>query len=382
MFHRLIKPSLSNSFFLFGARGTGKTTWLEGHLQGAHVIDLLEDRWESRYQRSADQLKDDLEALHPRPEWVVIDEVQKVPKLLDTVHRLIEKGRWRFALTGSSARKLKRGSANLLAGRAFKYRLFPLTHAELGKNFVLDDVLNWGSLPKIFSLSESDRTDFLRAYANTYLREEILQEQLVRNGVAFRQFLEVAAQENGKTLNFAKIGRDVGVDLKTAQTFFQILEDTLVGFFLPAFHRSTRKSVRQQPKFYLFDLGVKRALQSELTQRLTPRTSAYGDAFEHFVICEAQRLNHYARRDWNLFHYQTNAGGELDLVLHRGKQTVAVEIKSADAVEPIEVRRMARVAEGIRPSQQFFVSNDTVASEIEGVRCVHWRDFLAWLPTS
>ncbi|MBX7113863.1 MAG: AAA family ATPase [Myxococcaceae bacterium] len=379
MFHRLIKPSFSNSFFLFGARGTGKTTWLEGHLPGAHVIDLLEDRWETRYQRSADQLKADLEALHPRPEWVVIDEVQKVPKLLDTVHQLIEKKRWRFALTGSSARKLKRGGANLLAGRAFEYRLFPLTSVELGKNFVLDDVLNWGSLPKIFSLDALDRADFLRAYASTYLREEILQEQLVRNGVAFRQFLEVAAQENGKTLNFTKIGRDVGVDVKTAQTFFQILEDTLVGFFLPAFHRSTRKSVRQQPKFYLFDLGVKRALQSALNEQLTPRTSGYGDAFEHFVIGEVLRLNHYARSDWNLFYYQTHAGGALDLVLHRGKRTVAVEIKSTDRVDEVEVRRMARVAEGIRSTQRFFVSNDTVASEREGVRCVHWRSFLEWL---
>ena len=382
MFPRNIKASFSNSFFLFGARGTGKTTWLEEHLPQAHVVDLLEDKWEARYLRSPDQLKADLEALSPRPEWVVIDEVQKVPKLLDTVHQLIEKKRWRFALTGSSARKLKRGGANLLAGRAFEYRLFPLTSVELGKTFVLDDVLNWGSLPKIFSLNASDRAEFLRAYASTYLREEILQEQLVRNVIAFRQVLEVAAQENGKALNFAKMGRDVGVDHKTAQTFFQILEDTLVGFFLPAFHRSRRKSDRQQPKFYLFDLGVKRALQSALTEQLTPRTSGYGDAFEHFVICEIHRLNHYARRDWNLFHYQTNAGGELDVVLHRGKQTVAVEIKSTDRIDEVEVRRVARVAEGIRPTKQFFVSNDTVTTEIEGVRCLHWRAFLEWLPVA
>jgi predicted AAA+ superfamily ATPase len=376
MFPRLIKPSLSNSFFLFGARGTGKTTWLATHVPQAYVVDLLEDRWEARYLRSPDLLKADLEAIDPKPRWVVIDEVQKVPRLLDVVHRMIEKGGWKFVLTGSSARKLKRGAANLLAGRAFEYRLFPLTYAELGDTFELDDILQWGSLPKIFALSDADRADFLRAYASTYLREEILQEQLVRNGIAFRQFLEVAAQENGKVLNFSRLARDIGVDHKTAQTFFQILEDTLVGFFLPAFHRSTRKSVKQQPKFYLFDVGVKRALQSALVDRLVPRTSAYGEAFEHFVVCEIVRLNHYARRDYGVYHYQTSAGGELDMVLHRGRETIAIEIKSNDTVDEVEVRRMSRVAQGIRATKRVFLSNDTVATTIEDVQCMHWRTFL------
>lgn len=382
MILRIIKPSKSQSFFIFGARGSGKSTYLKNQFNADfHYINLLEDKWESRYHSTPDLLKNDLAALKPAPKWVVIDEVQKIPKLLDVVHDLIESENYKFILTGSSARKLKRGSANLLAGRAFNYQMFPFTHIELKEQFNLDFVLQWGALPKVFSLQMSaDRAEFLRSYSQTYLKEEILQEQIVRNGTAFRDFLEVAAQENGKALNFTKIAREIVVDTKTAQSFFQILEDTLVGFFLPAFHKSKRKSVKLQPKFYIFDLGVKKAMERSLQQKVVPGTSSYGQAFEHFIICETFRLNSYFRLDYNLSHYQTSAGGELDLILNRSRKVIAIEIKSTDSIDPVEVRKVARIAEGISATKVFFVSKDPVESNIDGVHCLPWRKFFEILP--
>lgn len=374
----MLNHSNSSSFFLFGARGVGKSTYLK-HQFGAdfHYINLLEDTWESRYRSHPDLLISDLQALKSAPTWVVIDEIQKVPKLLDVIHHLIESTNHKFVLTGSSARKLKRGSANLLAGRAFDYRMFPLTFVELGEKFSLDHVLRWGSLPKTFSLSEENRAEYLRSYCQTYLKEEILQEQIVRNGGAFKDFLEVAAQENGKNLNFSKIARDVGVDTKTAQSFFQILEDTLVGFMLPAFHRSKRKSLNQQPKFYIFDLGVKKAMEKSLSDSITEGTSAYGFAFEHFVINEIYRLNNYQRLDYNLSHYQTSGGGEIDLIMHRGRKTLAIEIKSTKSIDPIEVEKLARVAEGVPGSTTYYISQDPIASRVGKVSCLNWKDFLS-----
>ncbi len=376
MIHRIIKISESQSFFIFGARGTGKSTYLKNQFPHSfHYINLLEDKWESRYLKSADLLPQDLLALDPQPKWVVIDEVQKVPKLLDIVHNLIESKNYKFILTGSSARKLKRGMANLLAGRAFNYHMFPFTHLELKEKFNLDFVLQWGALPKVFSLSEEDRNEYLRSYCQTYLKEEILQEQIVRNGLAFRDFLEVSAQENGKSLNFSKIARDIGVDTKTAQSYFQILEDTLLGFFLPAFHRSKRKSTKLQPKFYLFDLGVKKALEKSLQQKVVHGTSTYGHAFEHFLICEIYRLNEYYRLDYGISHYQTSAGGEIDLILHRGRKVIGIEIKSTTTIDSIEVQGLARVAKGIPCSEVYYLSQDNISSKIDGVHCLHYMDF-------
>jgi predicted AAA+ superfamily ATPase len=190
-------------------------------------------------------------------------------------------------LTSSSARKLKRGSANLLAGRAFTYKLFPLTHLELAKQFDLNQALTYGTLPKLLEYEDNnDKVEFLRSYTQTYLREEIQIEQLVRRLNPFRDFLELAAQNNGEILNYTKISRDIGVDHKTVANYYQILEDTLVGFYLPPFHKSVRKRQLESPKFYLFDTGVKRALERSFNIPLNKRSYAYGKAFEHFVILE------------------------------------------------------------------------------------------------
>ncbi len=385
MIPRLIQLPKKESFFLFGPRGTGKTTLLRAALMSgkdgkrpAYYVDLLSEEVYDHYLRQPQLLEAELLALSPRPSIVVIDEVQRLPKLLNTVHRMIEAGRWRFALTGSSARKLKKGAANLLAGRAFTMRLFPLTHLELGAQFDLDEALRWGTLPKLLELgSDTERQRYLRSYVLTYLKEEIVAEQITRRLEPFRQFLEISAQMNGKVINYAAIARDTGVDTKTVQSYFQILEDTLVGFHLPAFHASVRKSQRQAPKFYWFDSGVRRALEDTLDLPSKPGTSYYGELFEHWVILEAMRLNEYHEKGYRLSYYQTYSESEIDLVLSRGRRPpLLVEIKSTDRVDEGTVRASARMRQAFPGSRLMILSRDTVAKKFEGVECLHWQQGL------
>lgn len=378
MFHRIAKLSKNHSFFLFGPRGSGKSTLLRERFQTSHsfYIDLLENQTESRYKKDPDLLLSDIKALS-KVDWVIIDEVQKIPKLLDVVHKAIEEFKYKFILTGSSARKLKRGGANLLAGRAFFYSFYPLTHTELADHFDLEMVMSWGSLPKIFSLTDDDdKKNFLLSYTQSYLREEILQEQIVRNVDGFRMFLEVAAQMNGKTINYAKIAREAGVDSKTVKSYYKILEDTLIGFYLPAYHKSIRKAQTMQSKFYLFDVGIQRALEGSLDSKLAPGTSSFGFYFENFLLTEIYRYNSYSGKSFNMAHYQTSTGQEIDLILSKGRQIVAAEIKSTNRIDLVEVRAFARIAKALKTNQVYYISQDPVASLIDGVRCLHWRDFI------
>jgi uncharacterized protein len=225
MLERIAKFSKTNSFFLFGARGTGKTHLLKEKYNNETnwYIDLLNPDLARKYLLSPNALINELDGRKTQPEWIIIDEVQKVPSLLDLVHQLIESRNQKFILSGSSARKLKRGGANLLAGRAFVYHLFPLTTREIGEQYAVIDALRWGTLPKILHLEEQeDKIEYLRAYANTYVREEILQEQIIRNLVPFQRFLQVAAQMENKIINFANIARDTGTSIPTIQSYYQI----------------------------------------------------------------------------------------------------------------------------------------------------------------
>lgn len=207
------------------------------------------------------------------------------------------------------------------------------------------------------------------------MREEILIEQLVRNIEGFRDFLEVAAQMNGKSINYSKISRETGVDPKTIKEYFQILDDTLIGFWVPGFHQSVRKAQKFQPKFYFFDLGIRRALEGSLDSPPTPGTSMYGTYFEHYVIAEVYRLNSYSQKDYKISHYQTSTGGEIDLILSKGMKKIIVEIKSAKSIDNIEVKAFAKLAAAFGDVPKYFVSQDTIVSEIEGVRCMHFLDF-------
>lgn len=378
MFDRTQQLNKNNSLFLFGARGTGKTTLMERLYSGDETlwIDLLKDSDEGLYGRNPDELSNILGTKKFRR--VVIDEVQKTPKLLDIVHREIEKRKdLQFILTGSSARKLKRGSADLLAGRAFTYNLFPLTSKEIGDDFNLKDVLEFGSLPKLWEYSEKeDKNEFLRSYVRTYLREEIQIEQLVRNLNPFRNFLEIAAQSNGKIVNYTKIANDAGVDNKTVYNYFSILEDTLIGFFLPAFNRSIRKQQHEAPKFYLFDPGVTRALAGTLRVELLPQTYAFGEAFEHWVILECYRANEYKKLDYKMSYLRSKSGAEIDLVIQRpGDKDLLIEIKSTNRITKEYVSKARRfMNDWGRPCHAQIWSLDKNAKVINGIECLYWRE--------
>ena len=380
MIKRHLQPNDRRSFFLFGARGTGRSTFLRGRFASEEVLwlDLLRPEEEDRYASRPQVLSEQIEARPDPSGWVVIDEVQKVPKLLDIVHSQIESTGTRFALTGSSARKLKRGAVNLLAGRAFVYHLFPFTTAELGASFDLDTALAFGTLPGLLELeTPEEKADFLRAYALTYLKEEVWGEHLVRNLDPFRAFMEIAAQCNGELINYTRIAREVGVDTKTVQSYFQILEDTLVAYTLEPYHRSVRKRQSQAPRFYLFDTGVCRALSRTLNVPLNPGTYAFGRAFEHFVVTEALRRNDYLRKDFRFSHLRTKDGAEVDLVIERpGQSTVFVEIKSSSQVDPTDVRHVAAFAKDDPHSVGMCLSRESIPRVVNGVRVVPWAQGL------
>ncbi len=385
MFHRLINLSNAHSFFLFGARGCGKTTLLRQLYseKDTYFIDLLDLEQEAKFIQAPETLAYLIDSLSSKYRRVVIDEIQKAPKLLDVIHQKIEQGKRKkkllqFIMTGSSARKLKHGAANLLAGRAFVYNLFPLTCRELDKQFDLQKLLEYGSLPEIWNLKDRDSQNrYLEAYSRTYLKEEIWNEQIIRKMQPFANFLEIAAQMNGKILNYSKIAQEIAVDTKTVQSYFQILEDTLLGFFIPAYHRSVRKRQLTNPKFYFFDTGVKRALDHTLSAPLLKQTYAFGDAFEHFILLELVKMNEYRKLDLQFSYLKTHDGAEIDLIIERhGKPFALVEIKSAKRVMPQMTKHIETFSKDFGSSEAYLLSLDPTPQKIGPVLALHWQEGL------
>lgn len=346
---RLLKLSTSHSLLLFGARGVGKSSLLEAlfHFENNLYINLLDPLEEARFTRNPNELIELVDGMPSESNYVIIDEVQKLPKLLDVVHLLIEnkKSEKVFILTGSSARKLKADGVNLLAGRAFVYHLYPFSFLELHNEFNLENALTWGMLPKIFSLSNTDdKEKFLQTYAQIYLKEEVWGEQLIRKLDPFRRFLEVAAQSNGKIVNYSHIARDVGVDDKSVKNYFSILEDTLLGYRLEPFHHSFRKRLKLAPKFYFIDVGIARALARILTLKPVKSTSYYGDLFEQFIVVECVKLASYFKAEYRFSYLMTEAGVEIDLVVERpGEKLLFIEIKSNDFLRKEDLASMEKI---------------------------------------
>lgn len=317
---------LKLSAFVFGPRMTGKTFLLR-KLECAAFIDLLDPEIELNFRHSPRLFWERIAAL-PEKSLVIVDEVQKVPALLDYVQKGIEEKGIRFILSGSSPRKLKRGGANLLGGRALDLHLHPLTAGEIGKDFHLETTLKYGSLPKVIQLildrQIEDAKGVLRAYNTIYIKEEIQAEALTRNVGAFQRFLSVAAQSNGAVIEFANISRECSVPMSTVKEYYSILEDTLLGFFLWPWDRSERKKAR--PKFYFFDTGVTRAIQDRLNDDPTPLEK--GVLFEQWFINELRRLRDYSRKDCD-FSFWRHGRHEVDiLVMRGGKPLFAFECKT------------------------------------------------------
>lgn len=327
MFKRALDlpPPGEETFFLWGPRQTGKSTLLRQAYPDTSVwIDLLKSEQFRRYNDHPERLREEVEAQpgHYRVRQIVIDEIQKVPGLLDEVHWLIENRGLHFALCGSSARKVKRGAANLLGGRALRFELGGLSAHELGESFDLERMLNHGYLPRMYEASDPGRR--LDAYVSDYLKEEVAAEGLVRHLPDFSSFLDVAALSDGDVVNFSSVARECGVSSPTAKNYFQILEDTLLARWLPAYRKQPRRRVTAAPKFYFSDVGVVNRLARR--GRLRQGSDLYGKAFENWVFHELSTYIDYREYDRELFYWRTVGGVEVDFIL--GSET-AIEAKSS-----------------------------------------------------
>ncbi len=321
MYSRLLHPSPDKSFFLFGPRGTGKSTWVKTRFPNALIFDLLESDLYTELLASPQRL----ENLIPKDfkDWIVLDEVQKVPSLLNEVHRLIEKYKYRFILTGSSARSLRKKGVNLLAGRALTYFLHPLTVIEVKKDFDLKHSLQFGQLPSVYG--ESDAKAYLESYVKTYVREEVQQEGLTRNLGAFLRFLETASFSQGNPLSISAVARDCAVERKVVENYFGILEDLLLAKRLPVFAKRARRRLVSHPKFYFFDVGVYRTMRP--MGPLDSPAEAEGVAFESLFYQELRAINDYFRLGYDLYYWRTSNNMEVDFVLYGKKGIKAFEVK-------------------------------------------------------
>lgn len=370
------------SFLLFGPRQTGKSTLIDMRYPHAvWKVDLLLSELFLAYTKDPSQFR--LEALEKirreRVQTIVLDEVQRVPALLNEVQALIQQTSCQFILLGSSARKLKRGGANLLAGRAVERRLFPFITKELQGAFSLDEALVFGTLPPVVGRSRQDKIDFLSAYVHTYLREEIQSEGLARNLGGFARFLDVAAAQCGDLTNYSAIGRECQLPTRTVQSYYDILEDTLIGLRLEPWRRSVRKRLSAHSKFYLFDLGVTNAIARRLTGGLD--AVLRGRLFEQWVVLETARLLHYQYREARLFYWRTNHGAEVDLLIEQhGRLRAAVAIKATSHIAGTHLSGLRAFREEYPKAPCLLVCTAARAFELDRVHVLPWSTYLERLP--
>lgn len=355
------------SFFLFGARSTGKTTLIKQQLaERCLLLDLLEGNLFLRLAEDPSMLE--RLVVEAQKEIVVIDEVQKLPRLLDEVHRLIEKRKVRFLLTGSSARRLKREHANMLGGRAWEARLFPLVSAELD-NFNLDHYLLYGGLPHI--CTSANPAEELRAYVSLYLREEVMAEGIIRDVPRFSRFLKVAALCNAQQVNFTKLASDVGCAPSTIIEHFRILEDTLVGFFIEPWRSGKSRKEVAKAKFYLFDTGASNALAG--IHALEPNSDLYGRALEQFIAMELRAYLSYRRSQSELLFWATHDGIEVDFVI---PEELAIEVKSTHKVNSRDLKSLQALRAEKKVRKSFLISLDPLAANFDGIHALSTANFL------
>jgi len=349
MYSRLIEPPKDKSFFLFGPRGTGKTTWVKSKFTKALYLDLLEAELFNDLLANPQRLENFI----PKNfnDWVIIDEVQRIPELLNEIHRLIEKSKYKFILTGSSARKIRRKGINLLAGRALSYHLYPLTAVELGKDFNLDHSLAYGQLPCAYT--EENPKAYLESYVKTYLEEEVQQEGFTRNLGAFSRFLEAASFSQGSVLNISSVARDCSVERKVVENYFTILEDLLIAYRIPVFAKRAKRRLVAHPKFYFFDVGLYRTLRP--TGPLDIPEEIGGHAIETLFLQELEAINKYLRLGYNIFYWMTSNNTEVDFVLYGDKGIKAFEIKRTGKVSSSMLKGLKAFQKDYPSARMYFI---------------------------
>lgn len=359
----LVRPLRGNqSFFLFGPRGVGKTSWVRENAPNSLYIDLLEGdtylELSSRPQQLEKLIPDNFQ------DWIIIDEVQRIPDLLNEVHRLIENRHYKFILTGSSARSLKRKGVNLLAGRALSFHMFPLTALELGKDFSLLKSLEFGHLPYVFSKEKAeDIQDYLEAYVQTYLREEVMQEGLTRNIGAFSRFLQTASFSQGSILNMSEISRESAINRKVVEDYFQIIEDLLLSQRIPAFTKRAKRKTVSHPKFYFFDVGIYRTLRPKGPYDSIEQGE--GALLESLVYQELRAINHYLNLKYDLFFWRTVDQVEVDFVLYGPKGILAIEVKRSEKVSSQDLKGLLAFQEEY-PEAKLFLFYGGTKKQFEG----------------
>jgi predicted AAA+ superfamily ATPase len=368
-----LPEAATETFFLWGTRQTGKSTLLRQAYPGAMWIDLLKADVFHRYATNPEYMRQELEQSGDR--WVVIDEVQKVPALLDEAHWLHENRGVRFALCGSSARKLKRGRGNLLGGRGVRFELHGLCAPELGGDFSLDRMLNNGGLPRIHQSAAPRR--LLNAYVSEYLKDEIMAEGLVRHLPPFANFLNMAALSDTEQLNYSNIARELGVSHETVRAYFEILVDTLVGRFLPAYRKRPKRRLSIAPKFYFADIGVVNSLARRGV--IEPGTELYGKAFENWVFHELCSYNAYRERFADFSFWRLSSGIEVDFIVN--DLACAIECKSGRTIHDAHLKGLRELrAEHAKVRRRLVVCRELHSRKTaDGIEILNVADFLTAL---
>lgn len=370
MYSRNIKPPDQKSFFLFGPRGTGKTTWLKTRFPKAVYVDLLESENFTKLLADPGRLEEYIPT--DFKDWVILDEVQRVPMLLHEVHRLIESRRIKFIITGSSARKLRQREVNLLAGRALTYFFYPLTVQELGKDFRIGHALKYGHLPATFQ--EEDPQRYLKSYVSTYLREEVQQEGLTRNLSAFSRFLEAASFSQGALLNISEVARECSVHRKMVENYFSILEDLMIAERLPVFQRRAKRRIMFHPKFYFFDVGVYRTIHPK--GPFDSSEEIEGMALETLVFQEIKAMNSYRQWGYDLSYWRTVTQLEVDFVLYGERGLQAIEVKRKENITEKDTRNLRAFLRDYPIAKAFLLYGGSRTLEQNGIRIVPVETFL------
>ena len=375
MLARSLTYSPDSSFFLLGPRGAGKSTWVRQQFPDAVYVDLLKDSVFSDLAAHPDRLS--AMALAGADQWFVIDEVQKLPALLDEVHRLIEKDHRHFVLTGSSARKLKRSGANLLAGRARSLEMHPLTASELGSRFDLQHSIRYGQLPTVYGAS--DPQDYLKSYVGTYLKEEVQQEALVRNIGVFAKFLEAASFSQASILNIQNVADDCGLSRKTAENHFNLLEDLLLAVRLPVFQRRAKRKMAQHCKFYFFDAGVYRSIRPK--GPLDPESEIDGAAIETLVMQELRATNANLGLGYQLSYWRTQDKREVDFVLYGERGMIGIEVKRSSRLREEELEHLQVFLKDYPEAKGYFFYGGEQEYQIGRIKVMPLGKALAQLPS-